>query len=258
MTGMIDEIVARVRQDLDPGLFPDLRRAVLERTDLPAPPSLATALSAPGLSVIAEIKRRSPSRGPIDTALDPSAHAQRYVAGGAAAVSVLTERAFFDGSPEDLQLVAAEVDVPVLRKDFIVHPMQVWEARLWGASAVLLIVAALTDDALHSLLAEAGRLGMEALVEVHDEAELDRALSQGASIVGVNNRDLTTFEVQLETSERLAVALGDEAVKVAESGIWTADDAARMASVGFDAVLVGEALVRSDHPELLIEALRCG
>lgn len=253
---MLDEIVARIREDLPTQIesFDEVRRAVDARSD--HPPSFADALRGPGLSVIAEVKRRSPSRGDIDRTLDPSTWAARYTAGGAAAISVLTERHFFEGSPQDLIEVADSVTVPVLRKDFVVHPVQVWQARAWGAAAVLLIASILDDAQLLMLRQEAESLGMVALVEAHDGDELERALRSGASVIGVNNRDLSTFQVDLTTAETLRPLMGDDVLGVAESGVWSPADAKRMRDAGYDAILVGEALVRADDPGALIESFR--
>lgn len=251
---MLDEIVARVRQDLPAQIdtFDAVKTSV--SAGLGEVPPFGAVLQTPGLAVIAEVKRRSPSRGDIDPGLDPVSQANRYAEGGAAAISVLTEPHYFAGSPADLQAVATAVKSPVLRKDFIVHPVQVWQARLWGAAAVLLIAAVLEDGELRRLRVEAEELGMDALVEAHDEEELTRALRSGATVVGVNNRDLTTFEVDLATAERLARLAGEAPVAIAESGIWRAEDAARMAAAGYDGVLVGEALVRAGDPQALIRS----
>ena len=252
---MLEAIVARVRRDL-PALLarePELRAALAS-----APPvrDFVAGLVGPRLAVIAEVKRRSPSRGVIDADLDPVAQAVKYVAGGAGAISVLTERHHFDGSLQDLAAVRAGVECPVLRKDFIVEPIQVLEARAGGADAVLLIAAVLDDATLGRLLAEVSGYGMVALVEAHDEQEAERAVAAGAQVVGVNNRDLSTFEVDLSTAERVAGALDGATVRVAESGIWTGSDAARMREAGYDAVLVGEALVRSADPAGLLRQMR--
>ena len=222
----------------------------------PEPPSFEAALLAPGLSVIAEVKRRSPSRGALAEALDPGEQAAKYGTGGAAAISVLTEPDHFDGSNEDLVAVRSVVDVPVLRKDFTVSEKQIWEAKGIGASAILLIVSALDQQKLETFLDVAADVGVDALVEVHDGEEARRASDAGARIVGVNNRDLTTFEVDLSRSEELRPLLDDAAVRVAESGIWTGEDARRMVDAGYEAVLVGEALVRADDPATLIGQLR--
>ncbi len=221
----------------------------------PAALDFAAALRRPGLQVIAEIKRRSPSAGPLALDLDPGQQAAAYAAGGAAAVSVLTEPDFFAGGLRDLEAVRGSVALPLLRKDFVLDPRQVWEARLAGADAVLLIVAAVGDD-LAALIASAGEAGLAALVEVHDEAEAAAAVSAGASLIGVNNRDLTTFVTDLGVAERLAAALPPGVVRIAESGVSNGVAAQRMAAVGYDAILVGEALVRSPQPERLIAELR--
>jgi len=182
--------------------------------------------------------------------------AKTYESGGAAALSVLTDQAFFGGSVDDLQRARAAVEIPALRKDFTIDETQVYESRVVGADAVLLIVAALTDDGLLTGLRElAEEVGIVALVEAHDDAELDRALAAGASIVGVNARDLGTFGEDLGLSERLADRIPGEVTAVAESAIRAPADAERMAEAGYDAVLVGEALVRSDDPTRLVDAI---
>ena len=254
---MLDDILATVRARL-----PDLRhqadriRSAAEAA--PRPPSFAHALTGEGIDVVAEVKRRSPSRGDLAPDLDPVVQARSYGRGGASAISVLTEPTYFGGSPEDLQAVAESCGLPVLRKDFVLDPVQVWEAAAWGASAVLLIVAALDDHDLGSLLAESEAAGLDALVEVHDDEEARRAVGAGARIVGVNNRDLGTFSVDLATSERIAPLLDPVDVRIAESGVFSGGDAARMAAAGYDAVLVGEALVRSADPATLVTELRGG
>jgi indole-3-glycerol phosphate synthase len=251
---MLDEIVAATRRRL-----PELidRQASFEElaAGMPPAPAFRAALTTDGIAVIAEVKRRSPSRGDLDPGLDPVAQAARYAAGGAAAVSVLTEPDYFSGSPDDLAAVAAAVTVPLLRKDFIVHPVQIWEARSLGASAVLLIVAILDREGLTDLLAVTKEAGLHALVEVHDADEAEVALSAGAEIVGVNNRNLADFTVDLATAEKVAPLLADVPVTVAESGVFTGADAARMAAAGYDAVLVGEALVRAPDPAALVREL---
>jgi indole-3-glycerol phosphate synthase len=244
---------SRRRADALAGRLDDLRRRAAA---LPPARGFARALTAGRPAVIAEVKRRSPSRGDLAPRLDVVARVEGYVRGGAAAVSVLTEPHHFSGSNDDLVAVRRAVPVPVLRKDFTVAPVQVWEARAIGADAVLLIVAALDGEALGALLAEAAAAGLDALVEVHTEAEVERALAAGATLVGVNNRDLATFEVDLATAERLAPLLGSVPVRVAESGIAVPEDAARMAAAGYHAVLVGESLVRSDDPAGLVARLR--
>ncbi len=224
----------------------------------PPAPSLETALSGPGLAVIAEVKRRSPSRGDLAPDLDPATRAAAYATGGAAAISVLTEPHHFSGSDADLEAVDAVVDVPILRKDFTVSEQQVWEARAIGAAAILLIVSALDQASLERFLDTAADVGLDALVEVHDAEEARRARDAGARIVGVNNRDLTTFEVDLATAEAVRPLLDEAEVTVAESGIWTGADARRMADAGYAAVLVGESLVRAEDPADLIRELRGG
>jgi indole-3-glycerol phosphate synthase len=206
-----------------------------------------------GIRVVAEHKRRSPSRGTIREDLAPAEVARRYEAAGAAAVSVLTDEPFFGGSLAHLTEARAATTVPVLRKDFVVDPWQVWEARAAGADAVLLIVAGLGDAELAGLLAVAREAGLDALVEVHDRRELDRALAAGAGVLGVNNRDLRTLRVSLETSLALADAIPDEVLAVAESGIRDGADIRRLRDAGFDAFLVGEHLMASPDPG---EALR--
>jgi indole-3-glycerol phosphate synthase len=213
---------------------------------MPAPRDFAAALRGEGLSCIAEIKRRSPSKGDLDPDLQPELVAKEYVAGGAACLSVLTDSEFFGGSPTDLVAAREASGLPALRKDFTVAEADVVDARLMGADAVLLIVAALDDDLLGRCAARADALGLAALVEVHDEAELRRALAADARIVGVNQRDLRTFSVDQERACALAAMIPSDVLAVAESGIRHADDARRMAEAGFDAVLVGEILVRAD------------
>jgi indole-3-glycerol phosphate synthase len=208
------------------------------------------------LAVIAELKRRSPSKGPLAPDLDPATTAKAYQAGGAAALSVLTDGPYFGGSVADLQEARGATDLPALRKDFTIDEVQVYEARAIGADAILLIAAALPDDSLladlHALAVE---LGMAVLVEAHDAHEIYRALAIGARIVGVNSRDLATFDEDLGVAESLAAMLPPDVVGVAESAIRAPADAARMGAAGFDAVLVGEALVRADDPATLVRDL---
>jgi indole-3-glycerol phosphate synthase len=245
---MLDKIVAAVRRRIPDvaARSEELRAAALE---MPPVRSLSAALTAPGVGVIAEIKRRSPSKGPLAPDLDPAALAMAYQAGGAAAVSVLTEADFFGGSVADLRAAASAVGVPVLRKDFILDPAQVWESRAIGADALLLIVAALDDQMLARLIGTAEEAGIEALVEVHSDVEAERAAATGAQLVGVNARDLETFDIDLGLPERLAGRLEGFQARVAESGISGPDDVARMIAAGYEAVLVGETLVRSSEPE---------
>ena len=241
---VLDEIVTGVREDLAAreALVPlaEVKAAALDAR--PALDALA-ALRAPGVGVIAEVKRRSPSKGDLADIPDPAELAAQYAAGGARVISVLTERRRFGGSHADLDAVRAVVDVPVLCKDFIVTSYQVHEARAHGADVVLLIVAALEQNALVGLLERVVSLGMTPLVEVHTEAEADRALDAGASVIGVNARDLTTLQVDLSTFEKIAPGLPSGVVKVAESGVRGPHDLISYAAAGADAVLVGEGLV---------------
>lgn len=213
------------------------------------------ALDGARLAVIAEIKRRSPSAGVLSAALDPAEQAARYQKGGASAISVLTEPEFFDGSLDDLRAVGQRVDLPVLRKDFVLDPAQIWESRAAGADAVLLIIAAVGEDAAQ-LISVAEEAGITPLVEVHDEAEAEIALGAGAAVIGVNNRDLATFTTDLAVAERLAPLVASARARIAESGIVDEVDAQRMAAAGYDGVLVGEAAVRADDPAALIGLLR--
>lgn len=226
----------------------------------PATRPFAAALAAAGgdgrLAVIAEIKKRSPSRGDLAPGLVPGVLARAYADGGAACLSVLTDAEFFGGTAVDLAEAWAAVDVPVLRKDFTVSERDVCDARLIGADAVLLIVAALSDAELASFAALAAELGLDTLVEVHDEAEVDRAVAAGATLIGVNQRDLTTFKVDTERAVRVARAIPQGVVRVAESGITGPDDVARLADAGYHAVLVGESLVTSADPSAAVRALR--
>lgn len=221
-----------------------------------APRGFRTALAgAPGVAVIAEVKKASPSAGLIREDFDPAAIARAYERGGAACVSVLTDRRFFQGEPAYLARVRQAVALPVLRKDFILDEAQVLEARALGADACLLIVAALEPAALAELLGAVREPGMDALVEVHDERELDAALEAGADLVGINNRDLRTFEVSLETCERLAPRVPEGVLVVGESGIKGPEDVRRLGECGVKAVLVGETLMRADDIQAATQAL---
>ena len=210
------------------------------------------------LAVIAEIKRRSPSKGALNTELDPVAMAARYEAGGAAALSVLTDEEFFGGSASDLVRARRAVDVPVLRKDFTVSVRDICDARIMGADAVLLIAAALQPGELRDLHGCAIEIGLDVLVEVHDEAELAVAESAGASLIGVNQRDLVTFKVDHERARRMAGVIPESAVRVAESGVRDAQDAIRLRDAGYHAVLVGESVVTAADPASAIRALTGG
>ena len=207
--------------------------------------AIAEAATGQGIAVISEIKRRSPSKGDLDPTLDPASVAKEYEAGGAACLSVLTDGEFFGGSADDLARARGACALPVLRKDFTVSPLDVCDARLMGADAVLLIVAALSDEELASFLALSGRCSLTALVEVHDEIELQRAVNLGAEVIGVNQRDLHTFEVDHRRALRMGDLMPAHVTAVAESGIEGPADVRRLAEAGYQAVLVGERLVRS-------------
>ena len=252
MAAMLDEILSSTRRRIarlaeQPRAGSSARRPVR---------AFDAALSGEGLAVIGEVKRKSPSRGVLAEGLDPVRQARIYEQAGAAAVSVLTEPDHFSGSNQDLSAVAESVGIPVIRKDFILDPAQVWESHHIGADALLLIVAILGDEQLQDLLAETARAGLVALVEVHNPAEATRAIEAGARVVGVNNRDLRDFTVDLGTARRVAPYLSRASVKVAESGIHTPVQAGQMAEAGYDAVLVGEALVRSRRPGDLVSQMR--
>jgi indole-3-glycerol phosphate synthase len=211
--------------------------------------SFADALSRSAtINIIAETKRRSPSKGIIREDFDPVWIAESYASGGAAALSVLCEEDFFGGSLEHLEAIRPRVELPLLRKDFIFDEYQLYESVLAGADAILLIVAILEDELLKRLLALANELGLDTLVEVHTSDEMERAARAGAPIIGVNNRNLTTFKVDLETSLRLAPLAPEGAILVSESGINAGGDIRRLRSAGFSAFLVGEHLMRAEHP----------
>lgn len=253
---VLDDIVAGVRADLaerEAALPLADVRAALADVDPPLDPM--PHFRAPGSSVIAEVKRRSPSKGDLADIPDPAVLAAEYAAGGAAAISVLTEQRRFGGSLADLRAVRAAVDVPVLRKDFIVSTYQLVEARAAGADLALLIVAALPGDELRRLHDEARELGLTVLVEVHDEPETERAVELGAELVGVNARNLKTLEIHDDTFGRLAPLVPDDRVKVAESGIFSPADVQRFVGEGARAVLVGEALVKDGDPRSAVRSM---
>jgi indole-3-glycerol phosphate synthase len=249
-TYLADILVAhRARAEADGRALPDL---VEQAAATPPPRDFMAALQADGLTCIAEIKRRSPSKGDLDPGLQADLVAKDYVTGGASCLSVLTDVDFFGGSVADLAAARQASGLPVLRKDFTVQEADVADARLMGADAVLLIAAALSDAELTSCAALAEELALAALVEVHDEDELARALRAGALLVGVNQRDLRTFEVDHERACAMAARIPPGVVAVAESGIRDAADARRLAEAGYDAILVGETLVRAaDRPARL-------
>lgn len=240
----------------------DHRKKVLPETALKygvkaAPPvrNFAAALSRDAINVLAELKPASPSRGIIRDPFDAPALGKSLEAAGAAALSVLTEGEFFRGSLKNLRDARKEIVLPVLRKDFIFDPWQVWESRANDADSFLLIVAALSDEQLRDLIALGRELGMEPLVEVHTREELDRALAAGARIVGVNNRDLKTLTVRVETSYELIEQIPDECLAVAESGLRSHDDLMKLRAAGFDAFLIGEHLMLSPDPAAALRAL---
>jgi indole-3-glycerol phosphate synthase len=253
---VLDEIIDGVRADLAE------RQARVSLDELkeraakaqPAKDGVA-ALRGDGVKVICEVKRSSPSKGALAAIADPAALAADYEAGGAAVISVLTEQRRFGGSLADLETVRARVDIPVLRKDFIVTSYQLWEARAYGADLALLIVAALDQSALESLIERAVSIGLTPLVEVHDETEVQRAADAGADLVGVNARDLRTLEVDRSTFERLSPLIPDGVVKVAESGVRGPHDVFEYAKSGAHVVLVGETLVRDNDPRASVADL---
>jgi indole-3-glycerol phosphate synthase len=231
--------------------------AALARNTTTTPGRLRAALARPGIGAIAEFKRRSPSAGELRTGADPAEIARAYERAGAAAMSVLTEEANFGGSLEDLRAARAACSLPILRKDFIVDPYQLHEARAAGADAVLLIVACLEDGQLRDLQGFAREIGLDVLVEVHDADEAARALAAGADLVGVNNRDLRDFRISLDTTFGLVPALVDgKRVVVSESGISAREHCLALESVGVDAVLVGEALMTAPDPSAALSRLR--
>ena len=261
MATYLDSILQRHREVA----AADTRRltaTAVRAAELPPTRPFAGALRACAetgeLAVISEIKRRSPSKGALNADLDPVALAAEYATGGAAALSVLTDAEFFGGSIADLQDARAAVALPVLRKDFTVSELDVCDARLMGADCVLLIAAALSRVELVAFHALADEIGIEVLVEIHAEPELELALSAGATIIGVNQRDLVTFQVDHERAQRMAAVIPDNVVKVAESGVRGGADARALQSAGYHAVLVGETLVTAHDPAAMLRELRIG
>jgi len=259
MVRAVPDILARIvehkRAELarDRPLRAELERRAATRTDHR---DFHRALTAHPPSVIGEIKKASPSKGVLTEHFDPASNARMYASGGAAALSVLTDREFFQGSLADLETARSAASVPVLRKDFTLDEFHVIEAAAHGADAILLIVALLEERVLRDLRELAGRYRMAALVEVHDGFELETALASGAEIVGVNNRNLHTFDVNLETSLQMAARIPAHVVKVSESGIHSRADVARLASAGYQAFLVGEHLMKSADPSAALRELR--
>lgn len=256
LVSVLDEIIDGVRQDLAER---QTRVSLDELKELAAKAPDAkdgvAALRGDGVRVICEVKRSSPSKGALAAIADPAALARDYAAGGAAAISVLTEQRRFGGSLADLDTVRAAVDTPILRKDFIVTSYQLWEARAHGADLALLIVAALEQPALVSLIERAESIGLTPLVEVHDEEEIARAVDAGARIIGVNARNLKTLEVDRNTFGNVVDAIPDHIVKVAESGVRGPHDLIAYANLGADAVLVGESLVTGKDPKAAVADL---
>lgn len=247
---ILAEICARKRAEVaDAAELRSLEAIETDAREASAPRDFAASLENPGISLIAEIKRASPSKGEIAPDLEPASLARAYEEAGASAISVLTDEAGFAGTLADLTAARDAVSLAVLRKDFIVDPYQVFEARAGGADAILLIVGALDPSALGSMLELGDDLGMASLVEVHDGRELEVALDSGAAIVGVNNRDLRTFEVSLTTCIELSEKIPSWVLGVAESGISTRGDVELVESAGYDAILVGESLLISDNVE---------
>ncbi|HCK79339.1 MAG TPA: indole-3-glycerol phosphate synthase TrpC [Actinobacteria bacterium] len=253
---VLDQIVADVRSDLavreEQVPLADLKKLADAHS---GSRDAFAALSASGVSVIAEVKRRSPSKGDLSVIADPAALAEQYAAGGAQCISVLTEARRFGGSLDDLDAVRRAVEIPILRKDFIVTSYQLWEARAHGADLVLLIVAALEQSALVSLIERAESIGLTPLVEVHDVVEVHRAVDAGARIIGVNARDLRTLEVNPDTFATVAPAIPSGVLRVAESGVRDRHDVINLAAAGADAVLVGEALVTAADPRAAVAEL---
>ncbi len=243
---ILDEIMAYHREQL-PKIMREVALADLRALTAVSPPPLDfyQALKKPGVSLIAECKKASPSKGLLVRRYDPAQLARAYAQAGASAISVLTDGRHFQGNLDHLRDVKQAVNIPILRKDFIFHPYQVYQARAAGADAVLLITAVLSDTELRGLLNLTHKLGMNALIEVHTEAELKRVLPLHPRIVGVNNRNLQTFQVDFENSARLRDLIPPDVAAVAESGVKTAADARRMVEIGMDAMLVGETLVKS-------------
>ena len=253
---ILSEIIAKKRerviaaQEAVPFDYMEVRRDA-------KPHALRSALQAPGINIIAEFKRRSPSKGTIRPDANLTQIVQSYEAGGAAAISVLTEEDYFDGSLDDLRAVKSAVNLPVLRKDFIFEEYQVYESAAAGADAILLIVAALEDATLSRLrqLAE-DELGMDALVEVHSSDEMKRAIKSGATLIGVNNRNLRTFETHIDISYSLAHEAPRDAMLISESGLRNSKDLRFLWDAGFSGFLIGETLMRADNPEEMLRQLR--
>lgn len=253
MSAILEEIISHKRIEIEAMSTQEIvrsRRPVSFRERLE---------KADTMSVIGEVKRASPSKGDINIDIDPKAQAEKYVRGGVDVISVLTDRNYFKGSLRDLEAVKCAVDVPVLNKDFIIDERQIDRAYLYGADIILLIVAALDDDTLRRLYDYAGSYGMECIIEVHTKTEMERALRLQPELVGINNRDLKTFEVDIANTEQLLAEYGDaDTMFISESGIRTEADAQRMKDAGARALLVGETLMRAEYPDQVIESLKVG
>ncbi len=253
---ILDEIVANKRIEVDESKQHVSLAEIRDRGEsAPAARDFARALVRENVALIAEIKRASPSKGELNTQIDPAQLAQTYAAHGASAISVLTDKKYFNGDLSDLKSVRAAVQIPILRKDFIVDEYQIYESRTLQADAILLIVRVLSDLQLCDYLALAQSLGMNALVEIHDESELERAVAANARIIGINNRNLANFTVDLATTERIAPQIGADKIIVAESAVFTCTDVERAARAGAHAVLVGEALMRAEDVGAKVEEL---
>lgn len=253
---VLDQLIEGVREDLAARMAVTSLDELKRRVETVAPALDAEAvLRGEGVSVIAEVKRASPSKGHLADIVDPAQLARDYEAGGAHCISVLTEERRFNGSLADLAAVRRAVDIPVLRKDFIVTSYQLWEARAYGADLALLIVAALDQPALESLIERTRSLGMTPLVEVHDADEVARAVDAGATVIGVNARNLKTLEVDRETFMHVAPSIPAQCVSIAESGIRDAHDLIAYAEAGADAVLVGEGVVKGGDPRQAVHDL---
>ena len=254
----LDKILAQHREVAEADNR-DLDALIETSLSAPAPRGFASRLrqdSTNNLAVIAEIKRRSPSRGSLNSELDPTLIAQSYEEGGASCLSVLTDADFFGGSVSDLQQARLSVNLPVLRKDFTVSRHDICDARIMGADCVLLIAAALSKSELTEFFKFSIELGLDALVEVHDETELTLAIDSGATLIGVNQRDLHTFQVDHQRAVRMAAMIPTNVIRVAESGVKTRDDARSLRDAGYDAVLVGESLVTSNNISNSVRELR--
>jgi indole-3-glycerol phosphate synthase len=256
---ILDEIVVKRQIQLEKEIAAisreEMKRSAMAACATPTR-GFAKALKGEGLAIIAEVKKASPSKGLIQPDFRPAQTAVAYEENGASAISVLTEEAYFLGSSDDLKAVRQVVELPILRKDFIFDDYQIYEARVIGADAVLLIAAVLDDDALKSFMALAASLDLDALVEVHDEVEMSRAVTCGARLIGINNRNLKTFEVDLKTTEKLIPMVPEDAICVSESGVSSAADIRTLAAWGADAVLVGETLMRSKDTGNTLQTLK--